>query len=75
MQNWLIGVDEAGEKAWVRSDLTSLRKAFSKIFDFEKVDSFCKKAFARGCLVLLELAIRSTDNLNSSCKEGALCYL
>lgn len=31
-----------GETVRVRSDAMSLRKTFSEIFDFEKVDSLCK---------------------------------
>jgi len=48
MKDWIIGVDEAGEKAW--------------------------EAFARGCLVFLEVTKRNADNINSSCREGALQY-
>jgi len=28
-----------------------------------------RNTFARGCLVFLKLALKNTDNLNSSCKE------
>ena len=49
MKKWLVGVDEAGEKA--------------------------RGAFARGCLVFIEVTKRNIDNLNSSCKEDGLVPL
>lgn len=50
-----------GETVRVRSDSMSLRKTFSEIFDFEKVDSLCKRTVARPCLIFLEVTNGNID--------------
>jgi len=56
---WIIGVDEAGEEAWDASASTPGQPLFS----FQKNSpSVCQ----------LFRSMRNSDNLNSSCKEDGL---
>ena len=64
-----------GETVRVRSDSMSLRKTFSEISDFEKVDSLCKRTVARPCQIFLEVTNRNIDKANTvweTVLEGSL---
>jgi hypothetical protein len=63
---YVIGVDEVGEKAWVKNAGSILQDFLRFLLEIQEMDSFSRKAFARGCVVVLSLR-KNTHNLNSSC--------
>jgi len=54
-----------GEKCWVKSAGGTLQDSLRFFLKIQRVDSFCRKHFARGCVVFFERVKRNTHNLNS----------